>query len=337
MKKIILITASLIIAMTLILPTTQVEAAKKIPSSIFTKGILFLVKKVDSSFYNVPATTEAGEDYVQITPGTIAFNNGTNGGVAQINFTVLSTGHHVITYANAPLSGFITLQKVNISVSKGASLLADKTVQATQWFSYRPSSTGDFNVRYTTTEKHKWTPYMTYRWDNGGLNPGQGKSIEDPELVQIPSKTIDEETVLTNMITTKEGNFFKPSKGHVNKFKTKRQLTLKELNLQFYDEVLKTSVYKMKDFVNGDNVIMNDTVNSVEFNEDNNTSNIYFLSNEEPLQFKGDLTNKYQNGDNLTLSFTVVPLDDQYELNTINYIKDFYETDQVPDINEYIE
>ena len=343
MKKLLFTLLSIVLIFTTAFVIKSPEAhAIKVPSSVFTKGAFYLVQKVDNKYYNVAASTTANDYSVRMTPGSIYFNNGVYKGAAQVNFNVLSTNHSVITYANTTTTGFVTLKKMNISFSKGSSLLPNKTVQSTQWFTYRPKTTGLHSARYTTTDKQKWTPYITYRWDNSGLPIGGVKSIaQNTTQSNLQEFAVSDETpqeeLENNLITTKNGNFFKPSENHFEGSIIQKNLTLKELNLQFYDETLEASVYKMKNYVTGDTVTVEDTVQKIDYNDERNSSEVYFESNNEPLEFRGDLTNSYVPGTKLSLSFDVVEMDEEYELNTINYIKEFSDTGEIPNISNFIQ
>lgn len=343
MKKMLVALLSIILIFTsaFVIRAPEAQAALKVPSSVFVKGAFYLVQKYDNKFYNVPASRTATDYSVTMTPGSIYFNNGTYKGAAQVTLKVLSTNHSIITYANTTTTGFITLKTINIAFSKGNTLLPNKKVQHSQWFTYRPKSTGEHAVRFTTTDKQQWTPYITYRWDTSGLPIGGIKSIAQNDIQSnlqdiIVSEQTPQEKVEDNLITTETGNFFKPSENHFEGNAVQKKLTLKELNLQFYDEELESSVYKMKNYLAGDTVTLEDTVERIVFDKERDSSEVYFESNDEPLEFKGNLTDEYPVGSNLSLAFEVVEMDEDYELNTIDYIKEFSDTGLIPDIANFI-
>lgn len=343
MKKLLiaLLSITLIFTGAFVIKTSEAQAAIKIPSSVFIKGAFYLVQKVDNKYYNVPASRTSNEYSATMTPGSIYFNNGTYKGAAQVTLKVLSTSHSIITYANTTTTGFITLKKINIAFSKGNTLLPDKSVQHSQWFTYRPKSTGEHAVRFTTTDKQKWTPYITYRWDTSGLGIGGVRSIAQNDIQSnLQDFTVSEQTpqeeINDNLITTETGNFFKPSENHFEGNAIQKNLTFKELNLQFYDEELETSVHKMKNYLTGDTVTLQDTVERIVFDEERDSSEVYVESNDEPLEFKGDLTQEYPVGSNLSLEFEVVEMNEEYDLNTIDYIKEFSNTGEIPDISNFI-
>lgn len=347
MNKTMLLVLSTSLAVTTLLSVnvSEVDAAKKDPKSIFLKGAHYVIQKIDNKYYNVPASTSSNDYSVTMTPGSLSFNDGKNKGLASVEFNALSTKHSVITYAKTSRLGAITLKKMNISLSKGNKDIDNKRVESSQWFSYRPSSTGMHKVRFVTTDSNiKWTPYVVYRWDTGGLPIGGTRSImqssEDDMISTYENLSIvdknPQEQLEESMISTDAGNFFIPSENHYEETTIKDSLSFKELNLQFYDENLETVVYQMKNYTTGDTVIMKDKVTKVEFNEETSSSELYFESNKEPLEFEGDLTSEELTGTDLSLEFEVVELEKDYQLTVLDYNKEFMDTEKIPNIDNFI-
>ncbi|MRX73467.1 hypothetical protein GJU40_15090 [Bacillus lacus] len=327
-KKTVSILCSIVILTTLVFSVPKVDAANPAASTIF-KGLWYVIQALDNKYYSVPKSVTTTQYAVTTTPGSVAFNEGKNGGIAQIDFNVTSTGHSVNLYASTSPTGLVTLRKINLSVSKGSSLLASKSAHHTQYLFYRPNSTGNHYARFTTTEKRTWTPYVSYRFDAGGLPVGGSSIVANA----VPVTVSDED-----LINAPSGTYLKPSEEHMNIVPEKptKSLNLSELNMQFFDETLEMPVLKMKDYETGDTVLFSDTLSKVEYESETDQSNLYFISNEEPIQFKGDLTNSYFKGDKINLSFKVVSLDEEFGLNTVDYLKNYLDSDLVPHIEEYI-
>lgn len=293
--------------------------------SVFTKGAWYMLDKTSNKYYSVAPTATGNINNMSLTPGEIYYNSGKNGGISQIDFKVGGTGGSVVLYANTSATGTISLKKINLSISKDSSLKASKSANAGQWLIYRPGSTGNYYARYTTTEKRKWTPYIMYSTTNNyGLGVGKYKNTA-------------KETIETNLITTDNGNYIKPSKSHYEgyNFNLPEELTLKELDMEFFDETLNTPVYSMKHFSVDDIVRVKDSIMDVNYDAESDESQIYFESREEPLQFKGNLKEQYHKGDILNLTFKVKSFDEQYNLYAIDYLVDYLLTSQVPDIEDF--
>lgn len=292
----------------------------------FYKGAWYGLNKVTNNYYSIKPSASGTSSSISLTPGTIAYNTGSNGGISQIDFKVAGTSGSVVVYANTDALGTVTLKKINLSISKGSSLKASKSANAGQWLIHRPSSTGNYYARYTTTEKRKWTPYIIYNTSiTHGLGVGGSKSL------------VEKETIETNLVSTEIGNYIKPSREHYEgfAFDLSDVLTLKELDNEFYDETLQTSVYSMKHFSVGDVVKVRDTITKVTYNSETDESELYFETREEPLQFKGNLVGKYKEGDNLNLTFKVKSLDEKYNLYAIDYLADYLITSEIPSIEDF--
>lgn len=167
------------------------------------------------------------------------------------------------------------------------------------------------------------------------MQSSEDDMISTYENLSIVDKN-PQEQLEESMISTDAGNFFIPSENHYEETTIKDSLSFKELNLQFYDENLETVVYQMKNYTTGDTVIMKDKVTKVEFNEETSSSELYFESNKEPLEFEGDLTSEELTGTDLSLEFEVVELEKDYQLTVLDYNKEFMDTEKIPNIDNFI-
>ena len=87
-------------------------------------------------------------------------------------------------------------------------------------------------------------------------------------------------------------------------------LDLTELNNQFVNQADGKTVDYLADFDHGDVVSFSDTIVDIQYNDVENATTFYFIevnsSEKIGWKFDGDLTDQYNIGDTLNLSFDVV-------------------------------
>src|SRR5690606_16709037 len=107
-----------------------------------------------------------------------------------------------------------------------------------------------------------------------------------------------------------------------------------ELYMLPYDEEIEEYVYDFPGFEAGDTILFSDSIASLEYDSKNDTTMINFRNKEDVggWSFKGDLRNKFEVNEKVTLNFEVVPFLEGASYETINIAQE----PVTPLIEEYI-
>ncbi|MBM7553764.1 hypothetical protein [Thalassobacillus pellis] len=258
-----------------------------------------------------------------------------------------SSSHSVNIYADAPFYQLFTGKITVILENPYRSWVVNRSVNPTQWTIYEAGATGSYRAIWIQNDKEKWTPYLTYRHNRGYAVSRANQSIEKEifkttTALASPSKKAE---ISEHFITVeKYGNIIKPSNSHIatttEKTNLSNTLTAEELDQQFFDKELGVHVYALKDYSAGDVIYLKDTIKEIKFDKESNNT-IFTVgddNDQHDLSFAGNITNKYDVGEELKLKFNVENLiKGNSELTIIDYFKFALDNNnKAPNINKFI-
>ena len=287
-----------------------------------------------------------------ISPGSITFNQGNYGPTSYFDFK-MSNGNSVILRANSSI--FLWSRKLIITLENpNRDDVVDAVVTHGQWVGYAPGMSGTYRVRFGTTEKHDWTPYIEYRYDRAGgqyqssavssLSTSNSLSLTENKTTQETDGLSDDLSIIPaeNYIAIKKyGNVIKPSNEHIKNKELKKEkkeyLTALDISNQFIDLKFNTNVYALKDYSAGETIKFKDKIIDIYYDEENNETAFVFKGEQSELRFANDLTKTYKKGDTLDLKFNVVKLSsDSKYLEVLDFMKYMADMDESPSIDGYL-
>ena len=274
---------------------------------------------------------ESGNDQYSayLVSPSIRFNSGSNGGEfymrPQVTGRVSSFEMHAHRANPVDFSAKITIA---LSTATGRRVV-NKTVGSNQYVSYTrrtSDGTGVWDARFTENSKQNWQCYYRHYYRSTRTLSANDR---DPQTGLMLHYSSDGYVYRYNPLAlTKET--------HDNGSK----LNMEELNNQFIDTFTGWSVDYLRDYDNNDILYFNDVLQDIEYDRDMDITTLYFKLGDSdiPWRFSGDLTTRYNKGDQVSLKFTVV--DTSYYQNihfeSLNYFVDSdIESSRYPSIEDY--
>ena len=288
------------------------------------KVIMWIIKQVDDAVYYKESIKTVESDFIELSPGTIKFNEDRNGPAASIDI-VANSGYRIregkISHPDMTISvsascSFLTGLLNTIAVmliSPNADIVINQTLGMNGSALYAVNTTakmGTYKATFTVNEKQKWTPSVRL-YDDAAPSSTRTAGMETFSAGQI--------------VMTPDGNkqYMLPTDSVINVVcgetftNTIYMMSVEELYDQFWDENLKTHVMRLKDYGVGDSIKVRDTISAVKYEIDKDRTILEFLTKYGTAYwpFDGGLTEEYRAGDEASFQFQVVE-----EYNTGSYI-----------------
>lgn len=208
---------------------------------------------------------------------------------------------------------------------------SNKTISSGQHFILKPTKTGNWTVNFTSTESKRWSCWVIY-------------DPLAPIKLPLPQKSINVQTgeeKNINIYKTQDMIYVLPS----DDFKSFSNLNLRNSFISMNDLVNETYDLKNSHFIRmfknysiGDVIYFKDRIGNIEYCEEVNATKFTFNILDDTIDwyFKGDLTNIYNTGEDLSLKFKVVTeyADNNFEFETLDYLKN--SINGYEDISQYL-
>ncbi len=337
MKRLFAFVLSCVLIVSLTLPTfamspevhSDAGVAQEMRASIdwkewAKKVIMWLIEQVDDAVYYKEAIKTVESDFIELSPGTIKFNEDGNGPGASIDI-VANSGYRIregkISHPDMTISvsancSFLTGLLNTIAVmliSPNSDIVINKTLGMNGSAFYEVNTTakmGTYKATFTVNEKQKWTPSVRL-YDAAAPSSTRTAGMETfsaGQIVMTPDGNKQYTLPTDSVINVACGETFT---------NTIYMMSVEELYDQFWDENLKTHVMRLKGYGVGDSIKVRDTISAVKYEIDKDRTILEFLTKYGTAYwpFDGDLTEEYQAGDEASFQFQVVE-----EYNTGSYI-----------------
>lgn len=294
-------------------------------------AIKWVIYKVDNTLYNVNASKTYGSDFIRVSPGSINYNNGTNGPSSYIDLVAISPyGNNMTITVSATCSFLVGLTNViAVTLTKPNGTYAiNQTLGMNGIATYTfttASQEGIYRSTYSTVNNQKWTPTSTL-YDNSAPSSKLGSEQE----IIIDYKNNKYYLIPSDPATQKKA------------FK-KQMISVDELYEQFWDDKRNDYVYKLSDYDPGDTIRVKDSVKSIVYEREYKRTVISFGTRrgEAYWPFDGDLTDHIKAGDEMLFEFKVIDeyKTAQYDFETLDYFKEaekrLYDSSQNVDLARY--
>lgn len=272
-----------------------------------------LIKAGSNKLIDVPGKTEYAEGWVRKSTGGINFNSEENGASIQIPVNLGKSNLNMDAFPyidplhwNEKLS-FILTSPENTDV-------ISKTLTHNQHAFYDSASPyGEYTARFIEDSQLTWNCYVTLTdWDVGA------RAITDNDYLIKP---------------TTDQVYLIPSNEHLAPAKAPNSnstpiLNTNQLLNQFFDNNIDNYVTSLKDYNIGDIVHFSDTIKNIEYDSNNDCTYISFDSSTGTVSwpFQGNLTNRFNTNDTISLEFSVVEdfSNQNITFENINYFVDGY-------------
>lgn len=361
MKRLSALILSCVLIVSLTLPAfavspevhSDVGVAKEMRDSIDWKEwakevIVWLIKQVDDAVYYKEAIKTVESDFIELSPGTISFNENRNGPAAAIIDIVANSNYRIregkISHPDMTISvsascSLLTGLQNKIAVmliSPNADIVINKTLGMNGSALYEVNTTakmGTYKATFTVTEKQKWTPSVRL-YDDAAPSSTRTAGMETfsaGQIVMAPDGNKQYTLPTDSVINAVYGETFT---------NTAYMMSVEELYDQFWDENLKTHVMRLKDYGVGDSIQVCDTISAVKYEPDKDRTILEFLTKYGTAYwpFDGDLTEEYRAGDEVSFQFQVVKEYDtgSYIFESLDYFQAALNKLDNPEMSLYI-
>lgn len=276
---------------------------------------------------------EKNSYYIKVGSGSIDFNGKTYGGISKHGVYVDSTASEIDGWAERSFIDFASKIVISLDDPSG-NLYSNKTCTHQQHFITKPSRTGRWELRYTTSESKRWSCWFFY-------DPvAPIKSVKTQTLINAETG----ERITADLYRTSEKMYAVPSEDFKSSDMQMRtnmgSINIDQLVAQTYDENIGRFVNFMKDYSIGDTVVFEDLISEISYDKNSNATKFTFKCKDNDTvdwYFAGDLTSEYNVNDTLKLRFKVVEeySDENFTFETLDYIKNS-SNEQYESIDNYL-
>ncbi|MFD1411026.1 hypothetical protein [Lapidilactobacillus gannanensis] len=288
MKKGKKVLTSITVAVALLGAFSMTGTQRKVQAAsvLWGKMVWAVLKKGSSAVYNIPASLSSGAYGQTVTPGSIELNGSKYGASAMYNVTSQSTAHSLALYAQADLLNLGRKYSLLVLNPHG-NYTINTSITPGVYRGFKFGLIGTYKAQFVANSKLKLAPYIAYRYDSANSTFGTRSLSLIEDTIQQDSEINGGQTSYSagygEMVTPTWAN-------NVSDQTHKTELNVHELFMESYDNG--SVVLSMKDYVPGDQVVVNDVIKQVEYDAENNETKIYFNSTEsdEYLKYAGDLT-----------------------------------------------
>lgn len=299
---------------------------------------------LDTIWYKSP-TYSLGLNADTISSGSITFNSKADntGNLVRHDVEVDIPNRNIFAWVKGNILDWTRRMNIIITDTKGND--HSKVVKVDEWYGIRADVKGTYNVRFVTSENHKWDNWVAY-YHNKGPCPIIGEPCMEPLGLKVNTVNMDGNGVNLNIIEADGSMFELPSENHkqkvsLNSKSTKNEsLTLIDLYDQLYDKQIERHVYMFKNYQLGDTIYFKDVIQDLKYDKMRNETDFGFKDYAGDITywpFAGNLLNEYKVGSEIELQFKVVKRTDQLNLETIDYIQFGLDNDgKAPSITDYL-
>lgn len=304
------------------------------------KAIKWFVYYVDNKLYSIPAQKTLKSDYIELSDGSIDYNNSTYGSMSYIDIEATSAYLRTPSTRTSPqvlqpmpdmvisvsstcsfLVGLTDVIAVSLTSPDGVYVI-NQTLGMNGLATYAVNTAnkmGTYRATYSVTKHQKWA--STVRLDDfyapsssaNAMEPGQ--SVIDwngNKSYVLPSDAV----VSVNSLGQTQSGWCEV-------------LSVEGLYDQFWDEGLQTHVMRLADYDIDDTIIVRDTIGAITYEPEKNRSILEFNTKYGTAYwpFDGDLTDTYHAGDAVSFQFSVVEeyAAGQYTFESIDYFQNALE------------
>lgn len=281
----------------------------------------WVIVKADNLFFNrEPTIIDKGVNWAASSSGSVAFGNGSDK-ARRVKFTnKVTTTHNMLdAFAQTSVTGWLDTITVFIENSKGNEVNGGQVTHNQHIFTDNNVPIDTYTTYYVYGGNRKWDCWF-YQYDFSEEYKNSRAVNADIDMVYNPatqkSYVIPSDAFAMNTINLlPQGNEI---------------LTSQDLVNEFQDEKLSCSVNRMKNYNIGDSVYVKDNIADLVYDDDKNTTVMYFGSTEESCffwPFAGDLRRRFNIGDEITFKFNVVEeySTDEYTFETLDYFLESYD------------
>lgn len=310
------------------------------PGTWVKAGFSILKYASNTWLFHREATESVSPEAITISTGSIGFNNaGSSGYGSSAKHVVYINGIGQLFDTWPETSALHWLEKLSVIITdeSNGNDVVSKTATHEQHVYYTATHHGNYTVRWVDDAKMKWDLWLTV-WDAayGGLPNGSNMSqIADGQIQTVRNLAGEEKKVKRY----KGSYYFIPSNEHKNnsQFDKNKSLSIIDLQDQLYDNVVGKEVEQFKNYNSGDIIYVEDTIQTVEYDQENNRTIFGFEAKDDEVvrwAFNGDLTDNFNVGKELKLGLTVVPIFDEFE--TLDYLEKAKASDKAPELDDYL-
>ena len=327
MKKFLVALGSCLLAFSVITTPVYVEAASSKWLTEAAKVIWKVAQYASQQYWNRAPTLTYGENWVLSGTGSIELNNGSNGATIKASVNIGASNLFLETWAQTDWAHMFTDAIVITLLNPNNDIVYSKNCDHNQRMTYSSKAPyGIYTVLFTDSDKRKWDCYF---------------QLTDFSAARSISAAYDEYgNRVGNVYRAKNGkNYLFASAKHSNSLRPKSIITFSELEEQCFDEELGTYVHDLKDFQIGDDVIIQDVIQGIEYDEwkDHTVFTFAYGDSDISWMFRGDLRSQYSEGQKVKFKLKVISeLEENNDFEVLEIIKEVEETGIAPSIERYI-
>lgn len=314
--------------------TQVIEPAAIKPGTWASAGFKIIKYASNTWLFHREATKSVTAEAITLSTGDIGFNNnGGSGYGASTKFQVYvnEIGQLIDAWPETNILNYLEKLSIIITDEQKGTDVVSKTATHQQHIMYTANHHGYYTVRWVDEDKMKWDLWLNV-WDKayGGIGTSSATQIHTLENAagdQIKAKKIN------------GSYYFIPSTDHKSsqKFDENKSLSMIDIQNQLYDNVLQKDVNQFKNYNVGDKLTLDDSIQSIEYDTQTNSTIIGFKGKDDALvrwAFNGDLTKEYAEGDVLKLKLTVVTEASEFE--SLDFIQEATSNTKAPEITDYL-
>lgn len=303
--------------------TASIHAFDASPVLIEAAKVTWKIMRIYSQyFFTRSPSVVYGENWVRNNTGSVSLDDY----IAEADIKLSKSNIMLEAWGQTdPLHVLTDAVEIRLNYPNGHAAIY-KNASHNQRIDYKPSTFGTYVLQFSDVDGLKWDCYYTlYDFDITGSRSVAYNSVGDS---------------LGDVFRSENGNnYIYPSVAHdISSMSSKSYMTLNDVRLQMFDDELGTYVYDFKDYQIGDDILVKESITGLSYDATSDSTILTFAYDDSELSwpFKGNITEKYNIGDQITFKFKVVEeTDDNSFFETLDILKE-YQNDRYPNIMDYL-